>query len=253
MNPLSSTTTAGLAGLQNVRDVGGIRVPGAGRIRPGVLYRSDAPRAGDPPPGLAPWPPATVIDLRSADESQPVHPLAAAGTDVHRLALSGAASIAHLGTGTLPGGLDGLYGAALAGRGARFAEVARILAAGAAPALVHCTAGKDRTGMVVAVVLAAVGASREGIIEDYARTDANMPGVLHRIETSPDLEDGRGLIRRLLDREPELATAPARAMATVLDTLEAGGGAAAWLVDQGLDPAAVDRLRERLVEPVSAG
>ena len=42
--------------------------------------------------------------------------------------------------------------------------------------LVHCTAGKDRTGIVVALALLAVGVDRQAVVDDYARSEANLRG-----------------------------------------------------------------------------
>ena len=55
-------------GLCNLRDVGGLPLVGGGTVREGVLFRGDAPMVGDEDPELQPWPPASVIDLRSDDE-----------------------------------------------------------------------------------------------------------------------------------------------------------------------------------------
>src|SRR3546814_9409940 len=43
--------------------------------------------------------------------------------------------------------------------------------AGEMPMLVHCTAGKDRTGVTIAVLLLALGVSREDVVRDYLRSD----------------------------------------------------------------------------------
>ena len=56
---------------------------------------------------------------------------------------------------------------------------------GALPAVVHCTAGKDRTGVLVALLLDLLGVEREAVVADYAETTANMPGILARIRESP--------------------------------------------------------------------
>jgi protein-tyrosine phosphatase len=46
---------------------------------------------------------------------------------------------------------------------------------GAQPTLVHCTVGKDRTGVTIALVLSAVGVDREAVVADYARTEQLLP------------------------------------------------------------------------------
>jgi protein-tyrosine phosphatase len=148
----------------------------------------------------------------------------------------------------IDGGLKGLYRTTLADAGPRFAAVAAVVADGPAPVLVHCTAGKDRTGMVVAVLLAAVGAQREAVVADYVATRERMPHVLGRITTAPGLEHEAASLRSALREQPELVDAPAPAIEALLHRLDEAGGAAAWLTTQGLPSATLERLRMRLVE-----
>ena len=48
----------------------------------------------------------------------------------------------------------------------------------------HCAAGKDRTGVVVALALAAVGVPQDAIVADYARTSERLPLILARLAAS---------------------------------------------------------------------
>ena len=237
--------------MENFRDVGGIPVANGSRIKAGALYRSDAPRSGDASPAGVAWPPRTVIDLRSAGEADEAHPLAARGADVRALPLRAAASVPGLVARVrdIGGGLEELYRTTLDGAGGSFAAIAAAVADSDGPTLVHCTAGKDRTGMVVAVLLSAVGAPREAVIADYTATRARMPAVLGRIEAAPGFEDEAEAVRRILDERPDLVDAPAAAIEAFLDALEDQGGAATWLVAQGLPEATLERLRDRLVAP----
>ncbi len=237
-------------GLQNFRDVGGLETTSGGRIRSSVLYRSDAPHAGDPPPAGVAWPPASVIDLRSLAEAGGEHPLASAGSEIHPIPLMAEAGIVRLAHDPPDndGGVAGLYRRTLARVGSSFASVARIVAASPGPTLIHCTAGKDRTGLVVAVILSAVGVSDEDIIADYVLTRANMPGVLERIVSTPGLEDGPALLQRVSERQPEILTAPTSAMTAALAILEGSGGADVWLVHHGLSDAELSGLRHRLLD-----
>jgi protein-tyrosine phosphatase len=240
------------AGLQNFRDVGGIAISSdgqGGQIRAGVLYRSDAPRAGDPAPAGVRWPPSTVIDLRSVEEAGAEHPLAGPDSEVHSIPLMAEAGIVRLAAAPaeLDDGVAGLYRRTLAHVGPHVASVARLISASGGPTLIHCTAGKDRTGLVVAIVLSAVGVEREAIVADYVRTQANMPGVLARIASTPGLSDGPALVERVAQNQPEILTAPAGAIAAALDAIEESGGAGDWLAQHGLSEAELAQLRVRLI------
>ena len=61
----------------------------------------------------------------------------------------------------------------------------RAIARASGTALVHCAAGKDRTGVVVAFALTVAGARREEIIRDYAATNERLPLILERLRSTP--------------------------------------------------------------------
>jgi len=238
--------------LVNLRDLGGTPLPGGARVRGGVLLRSDAPWDGDGAPGLAAWPPQTVIDLRSQGEVEDSHPLAADGITVHAVSLSKTMSVTDMAAhdDVLADGLSGLYRSTLATSGATIARVVGLIAHAGPPVLVHCAAGKDRTGLVIAVTLGAIGASREAIVADYVQTDANMPQVLERMTA-----DGRpavATLRRLAREHPDALHAPGEAIEAALDVIEDAGGAAAWLRHHGLTDRTLARLRASLVEARAA-
>ena len=69
----------------------------------------------------------------------------------------------------------GLYLSWLDGSGTAFADAVRALARSEGlPALVHCTAGKDRTGVLVALVLDVLGVEEKAIVDDYLETNAQL-------------------------------------------------------------------------------
>ena len=111
------------------------------------------------------------------------------------------------------------------------------IAAGPGPALVHCAAGKDRTGMVVALALAAVGVERDAIVADYAATGERIAAIMARLRGSDTYR------RDLEDVTDESRMPRAEYLERVLEVLdERHGGAAGWLREHGYDPAP---LRER--------
>lgn len=104
----------------------------------------------------------------------------------------------------------------------------------------HCTAGKDRTGIVAALILALAAVSDGDIIADYALTSQAVP-LLERLR-SRSLAAGAPAeqIERVLASD-------AATMSATLDYLRnAHGGAAVYLARNGFSPAAADRLIHRL-------
>jgi protein-tyrosine phosphatase len=249
---MSAAHSEPAAQLQNVRDVGGLAVEPAGRIRSGVLLRSDAPFVGDHPPHLESWPPRTVIDLRSAGEGGGPHPLQRGGAEVLSLPLLRGASLsaiaANLGDSFTE--LSAMYLQMLTGSSAVLVEAVRAIAHRPGPVLVHCSAGKDRTGVLLAVLLSALGVPDGEIMADYERTNANMEGVLLRILHGPGAIADAELLERMGREHPELLQASPPAIAAVLAALHGHeGGAAGWLLAHGLSEDDLVRVRGRLVDP----
>jgi hypothetical protein len=229
--------------LANLRDLGGLDTEAGGHTREGVLLRSAAPRPGDRRPGLSSWPPATVLDLRGPGElAGKPHPLAATGVVVHALPLLDRE--VHGGpTGTdwskIPDLATAYLGFLIRG-GPKLAGLVELVAEADGPVLVHCAAGKDRTGVVIAVLLRAAGVTRAAVLEDYLRTEPELPAILAREPELTTLADPTHVQR--------LMGVPAEAMDAVLDLLDAApGGAVGWLRGQGVSQRAVDTWRRRLV------
>jgi protein-tyrosine phosphatase len=95
-------------------------------------------------------------------------------------------------------------------------------------ALVHCAAGKDRTGVVVALALSAVGVRREAVVADYTATAERMPAVLGRLRASTTYATD-------LDKAPDDDHIPrAETMTAFLDEVDGRyGGVLRWLADHG--------------------
>lgn len=123
-------------------------------------------------------------------------------------------------------------------------SVAAALAAvrdSAGGAVVHCAAGKDRTGTVVGMALAVAGVPEEEIIADYVRTAERIHRIMERlVEVEPYR---RSLPHHSIDDQ----TPRAEAMEAVLTHLHEGfGGTVGWLTATGWEEAEVERLRARL-------
>jgi protein-tyrosine phosphatase len=120
-----------------------------------------------------------------------------------------------------------------------------VLAPGALPALIHCAAGKDRTGLVVALLLHAVGVPDATIAEDYALSMVCLGPEY--VEASRTWAEERGLDWA---RWRVLAVAtPERMLNTLEYLVQKYGGGAAYLARHGVPPEEVARLRELLTEP----
>jgi len=244
--------------MSNFRDAGGAPTTDGGVVRTGVLYRSAtlAEVTPDELATLAGLGIRTVLDLRRTEEVAtygripdadgrrylnvpPIHQPWDA-TLVYDEAAGPARYLADRYLELARHGIEG-YGRML-----------RVLAEpGATPAIVHCYAGKDRTGVLVAMVLDAVGVERDAVVEDYVLSATQVEAIFRRRaevlgEEMPD--------------DIDVHKPRAEVMTAVLDHLDAGyarvpggvgadGGAAGWLRANGLTDADLARLREHLVEP----
>ena len=200
------------------------------RTRPGVLWRSDAPLADDAtthgPGGLA-WPPGSVIDLRNPEEldGRP-HPLVALGTELTPLPLIQALAPEVLMRDAPPETrqrrtLDELYLLLLGIGEAWLPALVGVAAHGPGPLLVHCAAGKDRTGVAVALLLRAAGVPRDVVAADFAATNdhrrrpARPPGRSrarpHRAPTRDRVGVDPAHLEPVLDQLDDDPRAPFRA------------------------------------------
>lgn len=228
--------------LANARDLADA-APGVARS---VVYRSDAPMAGDLDPHDIPrWPPATVVDLRGAAEKALEHPLAAKARVVGIDVLDAAAFTGDAPSSSL-GSLDALYALMMSpGSAPGLTRVVAEVAHGEGPVLIHCSAGKDRTGLSAALILRLLGVERERVVADYVLTQQHMPRVLARM-----LAGRRSTITgsSLTSVPREVLTAPAEAILTVLDAWDShAGGVEGWYLAHGGDAATLATLRRRLL------
>ncbi len=232
-----------VSGATNFRDVGGLPA-GTRRTRSGVLFRSgnlvdvddDGLRAmGDL--GLR-----RIIDLRDDDEARS-SPSRIDGLDVDvqrvPLFLGSVESFFERDVS-----LGELYAELVEGSADRIVEAVRGISE-ASPALIHCTVGKDRTGVTVAIALAAAGVDRAAVVDDYARTEGLLPAARNRrvIAGIRALHPGNRHAEELATRSP----APVmRELLARLDTVY--GSPADFLRAHGMTGAELERLRDALIE-----
>ncbi len=123
-------------------------------------------------------------------------------------------------------------------------QIVRVLGAtGGVPAVIHCAAGKDRTGVAVAVVLSAVGVPDDVIAEEYARNADRIPQVMNQLRSMKSYGDS-------IDRLPPEAhlTDPvymSRFLAAVQDIY---GGVRQYLTDHGVSDDDLQALTQALTE-----
>lgn len=136
------------------------------------------------------------------------------------------------------------YRGYLARRPDSVAAALSVVATAPGATIVHCAAGKDRTGTVIGLALLVAGVPREEIVADYVLTSERLEQIVGRLveaEAYRDLLAGRPLS----DQEPL-----AESMEQLLDMVENDfGGAGAWLRAQGWTEDEIARLRARLVTP----
>ncbi|HEY2195123.1 MAG TPA: tyrosine-protein phosphatase [Actinomycetospora sp.] len=234
--------------LANFRDVA---PPGSSMsrwVRTGVLWRSDAPLPDDVAPSWARehddvvWPPGLVVDLRDvAEVGDAPHPLAGSGAEILNLPLAGSLAPAQqlaLRRGRI--GLTELYRQLLGSADTWLPHLVSAVAHADGPTLVHCAAGKDRTGVSVALLLRLAGVPRAEILADYLATR----------DALPDLRPRLGLDETRLAVMEHLLDVSVPALTAVLE--EVGADPVTFHRDRGV--AADDIARwQRRVRPGRAG
>ncbi|WP_197679158.1 tyrosine-protein phosphatase [Auraticoccus monumenti] len=254
-------------GLVNLRDLGGTPLEGGGEVRPGRLLRSDnlqdlseADVAELRRRGLS-----DVIDLRTAYEVNATGdgPLKGDGGVAHHhfsyfVEQHGEASSPESGDELPEDALPWVgkrldvelddyfastYWAYLTDRPESVVGALRAVANAEGAALVHCAAGKDRTGTTVALALRLVGADRDAVVADYAASNERLPLIVQRLVSSPVYA------ANLRDRPLASQATKAETMDTFLRYLDdAHGGVEAVLARLGWTAADTDAMRRHLLD-----
>lgn len=258
----------------NARDVGGLPVTGGGRTRSGVLMRCETPdlltdvaitRLSEV------YAVRHLFDLRSVGEGGPLEVWP--GITRHRMPLlgrmSGAAAdadqargVGDISTGQVGGlarkseldmvnvdvhGAGRLYLRMIERGKDAFVQALRLLTdENAGPTMVHCTAGKDRTGVLVALLLSVAGVERQAIVDDYAATRIHAEELFVRLRSvrdQPPMEmDAKTVSSALRDAAPET-------MEAFLDALgENYDSASDFFVKAGAQPEWLDLWCERFID-----
>jgi protein tyrosine/serine phosphatase len=240
-------------GCVNVRDLGGLPTEDGRRTRAGAVVRSDNVR-GLTDAGwraLADHGVTRIVDLRWPEELAEDQPRDV-DIDVVHVSVLGesydrdyvAELDAHLAS------VDDVaehyawsYVDFLERYRERFGRALAAIADSDGTVVVHCMGGKDRTGLVSALLLRLAGVGLGAIGDDYSLSADNLAPLSEQWLAEATDEAEREKRRRL-------AHTPAEAMISVVEEIERRyGDVASYLRAAGLTDAQVERLRERLVDP----
>lgn len=253
--------------LSNFRDLGGV-VTIDGVVRSDVLWRSDdasfvpAAQADE----LIQRGLTTLIDLRSGQER------AATGrgvfgthsTDYHHIPLTDHMALpealaAAMLRGATTDEVGRWYADIVEHKSQEIVRALEIIASAEGATLFYCSAGKDRTGVLAAVLLAALGAGADDIVADYARTELHLDRTRARLRPLVTMLIGRppaGSPSSGADEtaagdderrsRPTLGARP-ESMRAMLEELESRGGVLEPLFDAGLTDETRSRLRTRSI------
>ncbi|CAN5765490.1 tyrosine-protein phosphatase [soil metagenome] len=249
----------GVSGAHNVRDLGGLplRNSGGATTSTGALYRADALdgltaddlRLLHEQLGVR-----HVVDLRSASERAErgrgrlgdvdgvayteVEVIPADLIDARQAARKQAVERGGVAASIMAGGYIQLldYGAP-----AFTAAVTEISRPGGTPALFHCAAGKDRTGVLAALLLEVAGVERDAIVADYALTSERLEPIFTRLRGVDSFE------QLAADVPAFVFEAVADTMVEFLDRLDdQWGSAAGYLTAIGVPDDSIERIRTLL-------
>ncbi|MEU5910486.1 tyrosine-protein phosphatase [Micromonospora sp. NPDC047527] len=231
----------------NFRDLGGLPTVEGGRVRPGAIYRSATPVFLDPDQAQTFRETTGIrirIDLRGRREIAETS---------ERDRLTDGLRIMHLPFGR--SSLRPIHPDPSVRLAEHYADMLVVSAptiitavrhavdARDHPLLVHCTAGKDRTGVVVAVLLAALGVHPRNVVEDYARTREHLVAIRNQTRVLPAWE------KRIASLPEEAHTAEPATMEHFLTLVqERHGGVATWLAARGFGADDLKALKATLVE-----
>lgn len=252
-SPFSLPQRVVLEGAVNFRDLGGHTAANGRRLRPGLLFRADslAELSAADQTVVAKLGLRSLFDLRHESERKlrpnrlppgsllAVHELGFFPHGAH--ALMEQVKQKAIGPEEARRVMQEMYRHMPVAQAPQFAMLlARLNQDQALPALVHCTSGKDRTGMAIAVILLALGVPREAILADYLLTNHFRRDLAFML--------GTDVVPEMLD---VVKGAEAGFLLGAFDAIDTHWGGVNGFLRRGLGLGSADqaRLQERLLEP----
>ena len=236
-----------LEGCLNFRDLGGYPTGDGRRVRWRLVFRSDALHhltAADVARVRGELRIGAVVDLRSSAELRTEGRGVLAGEPIafHHLPLFDGQAARPEGWAAVDTLAD-RYTLLAEFAKAPIARVVGVLAAADGPVVYHCAAGKDRTGVISAILLGLLGVPDEVVIADYAATQECLEAIVERLMAT------KGYQTMLAALPPDTMHAEAETMAVFLSSIRARyGSMRGYAGAAGVDGATVDRLVGRLLE-----
>jgi protein-tyrosine phosphatase len=246
----------------NFRDIGGYAAAGGATVRWERVYRTAVLSyfTGSDHPGLLDLGVRAICDLRRGEERQReptrwpdanVRPMSWRDDENMPTIRRFAASRPNTAAGMRDSMID-LYKALPQWMAPRIRGMFECIATGNMPLIVHCAAGKDRTGIAIAVLLGMLGVSEQTILEDYLLTNRFdfEKFIRTRKDTHLGLADEMNpLLAMPADVREVLFTADADYLQAAIDQIAAAhGGIEAYLsTSVQLDAQTVRKVREQLL------
>jgi protein tyrosine/serine phosphatase len=241
-----------LEGAVNFRDLGGLATADGRIVKWRMLFRSDALHDLTPADvavlrdqlGVV-----TVVDLRSDEElaRTPANPLHAVADVLHHPIFRAADRPAdedpeEAARRRAEMTLAQMYLGMFDRLGDNLAAGVLAVAVAPGPAVFHCAAGKDRTGVMAAVLLSLMGVPDVDIAVDYAATTAALPAIHERLRTMPGYDE------TLRELPAETMHARQETMEQLLVAVaERWGSIAGWAAEHGIGEEAIATLRARVL------
>jgi protein-tyrosine phosphatase len=245
-------TAVELKGAYNVRDLGGLRTRDGRQTRPGVVYRADSLDSITPDDAAVLFDKlgiGAIVDLRTKAEVEPGGVVFPVPRYRYSVLVEGRlgqepfpsddpAELAKVYLSNIDGGRDAVRGA--------LDVIATNLQAGVAT-LFHCAAGRDRTGIIAAVLLGLVGVTDGEIARDYVQSNRNARRVTKKLSENPlyaNHDKDRPAVMLLHERT---------ILGFVRQLRERFGGVRQFCLECGITPETIAVIQEKFVIEIGVG